>query len=199
DYLSESVKKIVASGYKLMEKFFTRGMGLSLAEKYYQEMYPDGVWILNYPTVNEKFIEHERTGEVENKVLYTGNVSHVRGARYHAKLPVIDPDIDVHFVGKCPSELADEMYDVAGEHKNTLHIEGIDSFSEEQVRGERCRERTGLAGIDMFKLTEHYMKQELAKFFEYMNAGIPVICSDFPVWKAYVERYECSIAVNPED
>ena len=39
----------------------------------------------------------------------------------------------------------------------------------------------------------------MTKFFEYMNAGIPVICSDFPVWKAFVERYECGIAVDPED
>jgi len=199
DYLSESVKKIVASGYKLMEKFFTRDMGLSLAEKYYQEMYPDGVWILNYPTVNERFIEHERTGEVEDRVLYTGNVSHVRGARYHAKLPVIDPGINVHFVGKCPGELAEEMYDVAGEHKNRLHIEGIDSFVEKEVIEERYLERNWLAGIALFPPTEHYKKKELTKFFEYMNAGIPVICSDFPVWKAFVERYECGIAVDPED
>ncbi|SOC41227.1 glycosyltransferase [Salinicoccus kekensis] len=199
DYLSEPVKRIVASGYKLMEKFFTRSMGLSLAEKYYEERYPDGVWILNYPTVNEKFLQHERTGPAEDRVLYTGNVSHVRGALQHAKLPVLDPDIEVHFVGKCPGDLAEEMYEVAGSASGRLHIEGIDSFIEKEVIEERYLERNWLAGIALFPPTEHYKKKELTKFFEYMNAGLPVICSDFPVWKAFIEKYECGIAVDPED
>src|SRR5699024_110610 len=60
DYLSDTVNEIVSSGYKLIDKFFMKGMGLSFAEKYYEEMYKDWVWILNYPTVNEKFIEHDR-------------------------------------------------------------------------------------------------------------------------------------------
>jgi len=43
------------------------------------------------------------------------------------------------------------------------------------------------------------MKKELTKFFEYMNAGLPIICSDFPVWKKFVEKHECGIAVDPYD
>src|SRR5690606_8325565 len=56
-----------------------------------------------------------------------------------------------------------------------------------------------LAGIALFPPTEHYMKKELTKFFEYMNAGLPIICSNFPVWKKFVEKYECGIAVDPYD
>jgi glycosyltransferase involved in cell wall biosynthesis len=37
------------------------------------------------------------------------------------------------------------------------------------------------------------------RLFEAMGAGVPVITSDFPKWKALVDRIGCGIAVNPED
>ncbi|WP_461180170.1 glycosyltransferase [Virgibacillus kimchii] len=200
DYLSRPIKKMIAAAYKYMEKFFARNFQLCLAEKYYKEMYPNGELILNYPTVNEKFMKHNRQGSPqEDKLLYTGNVSHVRGALFHAKIPLIDEQAEVHFVGKCPSDLAKEMEAAAGAEKDRLHIEGIDRFIEKEVIEDRYLERNWLAGIALFPPTEHYMKKELTKFFEYMNAGLPVICSNFPVWKAFMETYECGIAVDPNN
>lgn len=35
------------------------------------------------------------------------------------------------------------------------------------------------------------------KMFEYMQAGLPIICSDFDLWKEFVERYYCGICVPP--
>jgi glycosyltransferase involved in cell wall biosynthesis len=35
------------------------------------------------------------------------------------------------------------------------------------------------------------------KLFEYMKAGIPVICTDFILWRQLVEKWECGICVNP--
>lgn len=35
------------------------------------------------------------------------------------------------------------------------------------------------------------------KLFEYMEAGIPVICSDSAIWKRIVEENDCGIAVEP--
>lgn len=197
EYVSMPVRKLLATAYVLLERFFTRDFELSLAEKYYQERYPSGTCILNYPTVNKAFIEHQRVGKSENKVLYTGNVSLVRGAMEHARIPLIDDSIEVHFVGKCPRDLAVKMYEAAGAKKDKLIIEGIDQFIEKEVIEKRYLETNWLAGIALFPPTEHYMKKELTKFFEYMNAGIPVICSDFPVWEDFIEKYECGISVDP--
>lgn len=37
------------------------------------------------------------------------------------------------------------------------------------------------------------------KLFEYMMAGLPVICTDFILWKEVVEENSCGICVNPNN
>lgn len=37
------------------------------------------------------------------------------------------------------------------------------------------------------------------KLFEYMMAGLPVICTDFKLWKDIINKWHCGICVNPKD
>ncbi len=37
------------------------------------------------------------------------------------------------------------------------------------------------------------------KLFEYMEAGLPVICSNYRLWNEIIDKYECGISVNPLD
>lgn len=201
DYLPTPVKKLIAKMYKLMEKFFTTHMQMCLAEKYYKDFYPNGIQILNYPILSDRFTteysERKLNTSKKGKLLYTGNVSHVRGALLHAKIPTIVDDICVHFVGKCPKDLAEEMFQVADNKREQLVIEGIDQYIEKEVIEDRYFNETWLAGLALFPPTDHYKRKELTKFFEYMGAGIPIICSDFPVWKDFIDTYKCGLTVDP--
>jgi len=37
------------------------------------------------------------------------------------------------------------------------------------------------------------------KIFEYMQAGLPIICTDFDLWKEIVEKHDCGICVQPNN
>ena len=197
-YLPKVLRRFLASVYKLLEKWLTRKMELCLAEKYYQEIYPQGKCILNYPAYDQRLAHHQWDEQsVTSKLLYTGNVTEDRGALIHAALPLLDEHLSVYFVGKCSSDLAEKMYDVAEHKHEQIIIEGIDQFVKKERIEEMYMQHRWLAGIALFPPTEHYMRKELTKFFEYMVAGIPIICSNFPVWKAFIDRYQCGIAVDP--
>ncbi|NLD19022.1 MAG: glycosyltransferase family 4 protein [Clostridiales bacterium] len=35
------------------------------------------------------------------------------------------------------------------------------------------------------------------KLFEFMQAGLPVVCTDFKIWEDIIKKYKCGILVNP--
>src|SRR5690625_4041359 len=178
-YLNNFFRQIAAKFYTFIERIFTRKLDLTLAEKYYYDIYQRGTCILNYPLLNDALMKERQAHlPLENKLLYTGNVTEDRGALIHAKLPKIVENISVHFIGKCPRHLADQMTEVAGNAQKHLTIEGIDQFIEKEYIDKMYMSHRWLAGLALFPPTEHYMKKELTKFFEYMNAGLPIIRSE---------------------
>jgi glycosyltransferase involved in cell wall biosynthesis len=61
------------------------------------------------------------------------------------------------------------------------------------VMGRAC------AGLVTLLPTASYRDALPVKMFEYMAAGIPVIASDFPRWRAIVDAAECGLCVDPRD
>lgn len=37
------------------------------------------------------------------------------------------------------------------------------------------------------------------KFYEYLQYGLPIVCSDFPLWRSFVEAHGCGAVVPPGD
>jgi glycosyltransferase involved in cell wall biosynthesis len=55
------------------------------------------------------------------------------------------------------------------------------------------------AGLITPHATPGHLGAPPATMFEYMAAGIPVIASDFPLWRDIVEAHACGLCVDPRD
>lgn len=53
------------------------------------------------------------------------------------------------------------------------------------------------AGLALLHPIPAYRESQPIKIFEYMAAGLPVIASDFPHWRALLDPHDCAIFVDP--
>lgn len=76
------------------------------------------------------------------------------------------------------------------------NVEDLGMLNRKGVLEVLARARIGLAVLHPL---ENYLESLPVKLFEYMAAGIPVIASDFPLWKKIVEDNGCGLCVKPQD
>jgi glycosyltransferase involved in cell wall biosynthesis len=56
-----------------------------------------------------------------------------------------------------------------------------------------------VAGLVTLHPASNYLDALPVKMFEYMAAGIPVIASNFPLWRSIIETEQCGLCVDPLD
>ncbi len=75
------------------------------------------------------------------------------------------------------------------------HVEYLGHLSREGVRETLGAARAGL--VTLYP-EPNYIESYPVKLFEYMAAGLPVIASDFPLWRSIIEGAGCGLLADPQ-
>lgn len=152
--------------------------------------------IANYPIVQEKSnlgAQEETDKNISGNFLkapilcYCGEVSEDRNVSMYVKM----------------MEYIEGKLFLAGPLKSSYkqHLENMKSWNKVEYLG--YLDRTGVnnlyeksnIGLCILRNTPNIYYSFPIKLFEYMEAGLPVVCSDFPIWKEIVEGCDCGIVV----
>ncbi len=147
-------------------------------------------WISNYPRKDEFVFNTVAERLQHRKICFTGGINEVRAiyemvsAAYIAKIPLI-------LAGRFRSKaLYEEMrlkpeWSIVEErgYVNRKEISKIYSQS--------------MAGLILYHSHPTAPYSQPNKLFEYMAAGLPVIASNYELWRQIVEDNKCGICVNP--
>ena len=148
--------------------------------------------INNFPILGE--LEPPNAVRERSTVSYVGGISAIRGIRQVVQaMEHVQSDITLSIAGEFTEKsLADEVRKYpAWKRTNELGY-----LNRPDVRDLLS---VSLGGIVTLQPTINYIDSLPVKMFEYMSAGIPVIASNFPLWREIIEGNNCGICVDPLD
>jgi len=192
-WLQPPLAKALGIGESLAVRRFS---GLIAASPEISERYtahPNLSIVQNYP-LREEFPEGDGTQEQSNYVVYVGlRITRARGAVEMVRAIDLVPEalgVRLKLVGTIePGDLVDELEAMPGwaltEYVGPLGRGGVSEAT-----------RSAMAGLVVLHPEPNYVNSHPVKLFEYMCAGIPVIASDFPVFRRIIEQAQCGIIVD---
>lgn len=147
--------------------------------------------INNYPKFEEFGTAHDKA-EKKNEICYIGSITKVRGIEELIE-SIENIDVSLNLAGNFESEsFKARLMNKPGWKK----VNYLGFISPKEAYKVMLR---SFAGICTLYPEPNYLDSQATKIFEYMYAGIPVIASDFPAWKEFVELNKCGICVDPRN
>jgi glycosyltransferase involved in cell wall biosynthesis len=147
--------------------------------------------VANYPL----FHEIEQLSELDNvkvpgQICYVGNLFPKRGV-----LELVDAlnytDATLVLAGKFSTQEFEDQVKANAGWKKVNYLGHLDRKQVMEILA------TSQVGMVTLHPTKSYLEALPIKMFEYMSAGIPVIASDFPLWRSIIEKESCGVCVDP--
>ena len=200
-WIAPNLRKWAATVYRWTERLLLTGLPVVYAEESYVSEYAwvtDFIIVLNLPKIDQlTFIT-----ELKNPIFtvgYMGGVDPDRGSTITLKALGLlrEKGIDIHFecVGPMNANHAKELRAL----QMKAGLKGVYFHGRlPQDNGWHLMAACDV-GLALLRDTQNYRDSYPTKMFEYMALGLPIIVSDFPLYRQIIERAQCGICVNPDN
>lgn len=196
-WIPKALRKISSILVEIVEDFFAKRCNLIICatpfiSERYKNISHNVVNINNFPKLAELYQLGKDNLPFSNRkiVSYIGGIAKIRGVEEILNgSDYLEEKISIVMAGPVP-----ESYKFKIEEKASVRYIGI--IDRDEVKSTLGKSITGLV---TFLPEPNHVNAQPNKMFEYMSAGIPVICSDFPLWRKIIETHECGICVDPEN
>lgn len=152
--------------------------------------------IHNYPMINELAAAPSTAPTAStikpDSICYVGAINEMRGIRYIIDaLEIVPVKLLLAGVFEPPSLRAELKA-----YRGWRQVEECGFVDRQKVADIMAR---SICGLVTLKPEPNFINALPIKLFEYMSAGLPVIASDFPLWRGIVEDAGCGVCVDPEN
>lgn len=149
----------------------------------------NSIAINNFPLAEEIQNVNPRKKRVD-RICFLGGISLARGVR-EIVLALEGLDVVLTLAGPFDSPEAEKsLSELPGwskvDYKGNISRESVMEIMSESMIGMIC-----------YLPEPNHVNAYPNKLFEYMSAGLPVVASDFPLWREIVEGNRCGICVDP--
>lgn len=149
------------------------------------------VAINNYPLRREIENEVERSGD-ERTVCYLGGIGRIRGIEEMVRaLDYVEARLTL--AGPFESTGTEQTMRSLSGWASVDYRGNVSRAIVREIMAKSC------AGLIFLHPEPNHVKAQPNKMFEYMSSGLPVIASDFPLWRDIIEGNNCGLCVDPLD
>lgn len=191
------LRKPVSFVTEIIENYFARKIDglvcvVPVQVERFKKINPNTVMVCNYPILEELKNPCKDWSEKERAICYVGGVSGIRGLFEMVQAAEYLDGI-LYMAGPISNLQEWEQAKTMPGWRNVRYLGILDR------QGIKALFERSMVGLVLLQPTGNYLVSFPIKMFEYMSASIPVIASDFPLWKKIVEGNQCGICVNPKN
>lgn len=197
-YLHPLVRRSVSLAFACYERFACRKLDAILTatpfiRDKFLAMHPRVLDINNFPMVGEldAMVPWDKK---QSEVCYVGGITSIRGVREVIKgLESLQSPARLNLVGRFSESAVKAEVE---QYKGWASVNECGQLDRAGVRDVLGR---SVAGLVTFLPLPNHVDAQPNKMFEYMSSGIPVIASNFPLWREIIEGSQCGLCVDPLD
>ena len=197
-YLNKYVRVLLSKASGVYEKWACRqfdaviGATPFIRDKFLA-MGVRSVDINNFPLLGE--LDDQTSWEAKSlEVCYVGGIASIRGVS--ELIDAMDLLSSSARLNLCGTFSESHVEAACKQKPGWGKVNAIGQVNRAEVRNVLGR---SVAGLVTFHALPNHVDAQPNKMFEYMSAGIPVIASDFALWRDIIEGNQCGICVDPMD